>query len=206
MRRTPRRFVHLLDDLGQSELAGDLAEEFSAGRSRGWLRWQVGAGIIAALCNTIRRHPYLTLRAVAVGWTTWILVEGFGRLPFFLRPEFPEWVREAPFFWPAWDAAAFLLRGWVVARLHRQTRFPLVLVTMLSMELVWALFLGRYTYDLLTHPAPVSPLLEQRLMFHSVIPYTVPLLVLNSVIPLLLPLLVVAGGRLAGTLGPQLEE
>ena len=30
MRRTPRRFVHLLDDLGQSELAGDLAEEFSA--------------------------------------------------------------------------------------------------------------------------------------------------------------------------------
>jgi hypothetical protein len=196
----PTFVTRILDDLGQRQLAGDLAEELSAGRSRGWLWWQVGAAIIAALVDTIRQRPYLTLRAVAVGWTTVMLVEGWvrGRWPFLPRPEFPEWVRQAQFFRVALDAAAYFVSGWVVARVHRQNRLALVLITMLSMTLINAIFIGWRTYDMLTHPPVYAPMMEQRLLLHSVISFLLPLLVLNITISLLLPLLVAVGGGFPG--------
>jgi hypothetical protein len=210
MTRIPDPVIRLLDDLlwrernlgsgdSREALIGDLSEERELGRSRGWLWWQVGAAIVTALFNTIGQHPYLTLRAVAVGWTTVMVVEGLLRLPFLLRSEFPEWVRQAPFFWVALDAAAFFVSGWVVARVHRQHRLALVLVTMLSMAVTNGIFIFWRTYDILTHPPAYAPLMEQKLLLHNAIPFLLPLLAVNIAIRLLLPLLVAVGGGFHGT-------
>ena len=205
MTTLPTFVARILDDLGQNHLAGDLAEELQAGRSSVWVWWQVRAAIIAALFDMVRQRPYLALRAVAVGWTTVMLVEGWvrGRWPFLPRPGFPEWVRQAPFFWVALDAAAYFVSGWVVAQVHRQHRRALVLVTMLFMTLSNAIFIGWRTYYMLTHPPVYAPMMEQRLLLHSVISFLPPLLVLNIAIFLLLPLLVAVGGLWAPGISRQ---
>jgi hypothetical protein len=206
MRRTPQRVVQLLDDLGQTELAGDLVEELNAGRSRAWFWWQVGAAIMPALFGTIRRRPFRTLSAVAVGWTTLVIVEFELRrfLVLIPRAEFL-WVTQSPWFSVAWNAAAFLVSGWVVARVHRQHRLALVLVTMLSMALTNAVGIGWYTYYLLTHPLAYGPIFEQGLLLHSVISFLLPVVLVNVAIQLLLPLLVAVGGGFAATGNPAGE-
>jgi hypothetical protein len=199
MARTPTLALWFLRTLGSGDsievLIGDLTEECEWGRSRGWLWWQVGAAIIAALLDTIRQHPYLTLRAIAVGWTTvtTLIVGGrllIERLVFPLPPEFPQWVRQAPFFPVAWATAAYFVSGSVVAQVHRQHRLALVLVTMLFMALHNAIIVGWRTYHLLTHP-PADASLMGRLS------------VLNSGIFVLLPLLVAVGGLWAQGISQQ---
>ena len=201
MKALPEFLTQMLDDLGRDGLAGDLDEELSRGRSLGWLAWQVGAAVVSALADPIRQHPLLTLRAVAVGWTTLMAVEVWVRrgLPFLPRPPLPEAVMQASFFWVSWSAAAFFASGWVVARLHRQHRLSLVLITMLSMTVTNATFVAWRTYYMLTTPQAYAPVWEQRLLLHGAIPFLAPLVAINALISLSLPLLVAVGGAFPRT-------
>jgi PadR family transcriptional regulator, regulatory protein PadR len=62
----PRFVTRILDDLGQSHVAGDLAEEVPAAHSAAWVGWQVGAALMRGAVSAFRTHPYLTFRAAAL--------------------------------------------------------------------------------------------------------------------------------------------
>ena len=57
-----------------SALAGDLAEHYESGKSRWWY-WRQVIGIIAAsILTEVRRHPVITMRAIALGFAfTWVI-------------------------------------------------------------------------------------------------------------------------------------
>lgn len=185
MRNLPVFVSRLLDELGQGQLAGDLTEERHAGRSLVWVWWQACAAVVAGLSSTVRRRPYLTVRAVAIGWTTLILVGAsvLGLLRVLPRPA---WVMPVlPF---VWQVFTYLACGWVVARLHRQHRLALVLVTMLSMAFANAIVTSYglwHNYYNLTHPHPSDYLLHMSRMR----------MLSSAMVPLLLPLFVAVGGR-----------
>jgi hypothetical protein len=70
----------LLDDLGQSQLAGDLAEELHTGRrSMVWAWWQAGAGIVRASgATTTPSTPILILSlAISLCLPLWTVVGGW---------------------------------------------------------------------------------------------------------------------------------
>src|SRR4029078_7121622 len=93
MTRIPDPVVRLLDDLGQSQLAGDLTEELHSGRSQVWLWWQVTAAVLCGVVSILRANPYLTFRAMALGWITIAVLNGL--LPFSPRPEIGAWVHQS---------------------------------------------------------------------------------------------------------------
>ena len=65
MRRLPGFASRLLDDLGQSHLAGDLAEQLaSQPRSILWVSWQVSAAILSGAYRQVKANKWLTVRAV----------------------------------------------------------------------------------------------------------------------------------------------
>jgi hypothetical protein len=75
--------TRLLDALGQSQLAGDIAEELHEGRSAAWACWQVSAAIVSGIVVEARRHPVLTVRAVALACLAFFAVRRA------LAPAFP---------------------------------------------------------------------------------------------------------------------
>jgi hypothetical protein len=68
MTTIPGCIVRVLDDLGPSHLAGDLAEELHNGRSSTWVWWQVSAAVARGVAMTVLRYPYVAFKAMAVGW------------------------------------------------------------------------------------------------------------------------------------------
>src|SRR4249919_3771120 len=84
--RMPPIATWLLDHFVENNesLAGDLLEEYRTGRrTRVWYWRQALLAIVVEAAEEFRRHPWLTLRALAVGWGSilafnWIL-EGFMR-------------------------------------------------------------------------------------------------------------------------------
>jgi hypothetical protein len=140
--RFPAAAVWLLDAFRATEnnpaLTGDLAEEFSHGRSSAWLWRQVLAAIVFALGKEIYSNKLLTIRAVVVGeaavWlSSWALVRVLLSLVFRLFPH--SW-----FSWIGWilfpiplgsigaSIGAAMFAGWIVGRLHREHRTTLVLL------------------------------------------------------------------------------
>jgi hypothetical protein len=114
-------------------LAGDLAEEFSAGRSNVWLWRQVLAAIGFAIAKELSSHKLLTIRAVITGeaaiWFGSIVLGKALYTPMFrlLTGVSPGPPFYGPFFLPL-SFSVFVLGGWIVARFHRGHRTALVLL------------------------------------------------------------------------------
>jgi hypothetical protein len=143
MAHPPRFAAFLLERLGpQNEaLAGDLAEEYRAGRAPFWYFRQVAVTIVLHVLADTRGHWLIVLRGVlaglfllkALGWVVgWI--EGA-----YLNP----WLRSVlGFFWMQHNVyfyihmalwlPASIVAGWVVARLHSRQRASAVLCLMLA--------------------------------------------------------------------------
>jgi hypothetical protein len=178
----PAVVTRLLDDLGQRELAGDLAEELHAGRSTLWVWWQTSAAVLRGVGAVARTDPYRTFRAIALGWIVTQLLNG--RLPFSAHLEIGAWIRNAPVS-GILIAAQYFAAGWVVARLHQQHRTALVLATglflMLTNTLWWA-----YVALLVSQMQPTLRLF----------PSGLPLLLwcISTAWMLLLPAMTIAGG------------
>jgi hypothetical protein len=182
MTTLPRFVARLLDDLGQSHLAGDLTEEVAAGRSSAWFWWQVSAAGVRGVVSTCRAHPYLTFRAVALGWILLQLVNG--QLPFSPHPEVKRWIYNSPVA-AMLIAAQYFSVGWVMARMHQQHRTGLILATGLSLMVTNALeVVARTLLVTLMQPTGIAFPSGRGLVVWVV--YTAVLL--------LLPLFVLAGG------------
>jgi hypothetical protein len=126
MKTLPTSVTSILDDLGQSHLAGDLTEELQAGRSCLWVWWQVAAALLRGVRTAVRTNRYLALRAVAVGWIALQVLNG--HFPFSPHPGIGAWVQQSGF-WVVLIAMPYLIAGWVVARLHPQHRSAMVLAS-----------------------------------------------------------------------------
>ena len=68
MKHLPSFLLHMLDSLGQHDVAGDIAEELRAGRSRVWGLWQVSAAMVGGVSQQVRGHKWAMLRAVLLAW------------------------------------------------------------------------------------------------------------------------------------------
>jgi hypothetical protein len=75
MRTPPRLATFLLHRLGEGNdaLAGDLDEEYRAGRSRSWYWRQVCAAIVLGTLRMAGVAPLRTMAGVASGWLTLLL-------------------------------------------------------------------------------------------------------------------------------------
>jgi hypothetical protein len=119
-------------------LTGDLAEEFSHGRSSAWLWRQVLAATAFAIGKETYSHKLLTIRAVVVGeaavWlSSWVLIRVLLSLVFRLFPH--SW-----FNWIGWilfpvplgsigaSMGAVMFAGWIIGRFHREHRTTLLLL------------------------------------------------------------------------------
>lgn len=124
----PRWASLLLDNLGQRELAGDLAEEASAGRSRLWLWAQVAAAVLVGVKRAISADRQLAIESIVVGWALLylmnLIVDQFVTRPLVLEL-FPTGLT-------AWQVGALHLPALVVppalssfllARLHPRSSF-----------------------------------------------------------------------------------
>jgi hypothetical protein len=123
MSRVPPMVASLLDDLGRSDLVGDLSEDLGHGRSPAWVWWQALAAIAQGVWGVLRHHWYLTFRAATVGWITFQIVNG--QLPFSSHPEFRVAIGRSPI-WVVIVAAQYFVSGWVVGRLHPRYRIAFV--------------------------------------------------------------------------------
>jgi len=126
MKTIPTFAMRLLDDVGQAQLAGDLVEELQAGRSLIWVTWQVGAAMLRGLGAGARANPYLTFRAVAVGWIALQLLNG--QFPFSPHLGAKLWIHNSPEL-ILLIGAQYFVAGWLVAQLQRPHRTGLVLTT-----------------------------------------------------------------------------
>ncbi len=133
MRPVPALPTWLLLRFGPPDesFVGDLAEEYTAGRSRAWYWRQVISAIALLSMREIGAHPMRAGMAVAAGWATMLLVFAFGdRVAGNLAAWAFDWDRQIAYetgvWWPFWIAAlvvsysGFALSAVVVARVHRQ--------------------------------------------------------------------------------------
>ena len=152
MRKPPVLAAALLRRLASTDdsLAGDLIEEFGAGRSRPWFWHQVLAAIVLGALRHAAAAPVRTLFGVSAGWATLLFL-------FFILGEAVSnalahwmygWTREGALATQLWwpyqiDAAAvsyagFATSGIAVARLDRRTAGPVLTAYVLSVALVLA--------------------------------------------------------------------
>jgi hypothetical protein len=191
MRTLPTFVTRILDDLGQSHLAGDLAEEVPAGRSSAWVWWQVSAAVMRGVVSTFRTHPYLTFRAAALGWILLQLLNG--QLPFSPHPEVRGWIYNSPVA-AILIAAQYFSVGWVIARMHQQHRTALVLASGLFLMVTNGVdVVGRILIVTLMQPTGIA--------FPSGIGLLV--WVVYTAVLLLLPLFVIVGGLWAPGISRQ---
>lgn len=158
MQRQPPRFATwLLSRLGTGcldadALAGDLIEQYRAGRSRDWYWRQVVGSIAIGTVREFRLHPWLAARGVVVGWAVVLSVFHFLGDPIanWIAGYVWGWSRSEAYaghqpWWPFWIAAAvvsyagFALSAWVVARAQRRTRMSALSTYIAS---IWLAFLG----------------------------------------------------------------
>lgn len=140
MRRLPTGVTRLLDDLGQSPLAGDLMEDYASGRSHLWLWREVAAAIMRSACSTIGSHKLLATGSVVAGWAffvgiawmTWQVMTApwitwqVGTAPMLsslvAQMTVSEWRELASY--PQWGIASFATT-WLLARAHRRYAFAI---------------------------------------------------------------------------------
>lgn len=139
MRRPPALATLLLDRLGPRDesLAGDLHEEYAAGRSRRWF-WRQALGAVACeAVAEVRRSPVRSGRSIAAGWAVAAAVFLLGdSIADTLALLIGNWHRQTAYvddvWWPFYIGAfvvtygGFGLSAVVVARMNRQR--PAVLV------------------------------------------------------------------------------
>lgn len=66
-------------------IAGDLMEAYERGRSRTWYWKEVLAAVVIGVYEAVVAHPVLALRAISVGWASWLLFY-YGIGPRILEP------------------------------------------------------------------------------------------------------------------------
>lgn len=142
----PKTATWLLKKFGcnNEALAGDLIEEYRAGRSAAWYWRQVLTAIPVGLSKEVWGHKLLALRAIATGWSTIYLLEytvyvpiwrlysrvltayGYGQAlshQHYLSP------------WTLLYCICAAATGWIVARCHRGHREAMVLIYLASVQL-----------------------------------------------------------------------
>jgi len=146
MRKMPALATALLLRFGPQDdsFVGDLAEEYSGGRSRAWYWRQVLAAIALASRRQIGAHPLRTAMAVATGWATLLLFfTPADRVAGSLAAWLWGWDRQTAYqtgvWWPfaitAWmvSYAGFIVSAAVVARVHRRQAGPMLVAYAFSM-------------------------------------------------------------------------
>jgi hypothetical protein len=129
------------------DLLGDLLEERASGRSRTWYWRQVLVAVGHSIVDGGRRHPVLTLRAVALASAVYcatlaITIFTFGFVFGYLYP----WSTSAwLFLFFSLELVPALLAGWILARTHRTCIEPAIVILLVL-------------YALLATPIPASDL------------------------------------------------
>ena len=101
---------------GDPAVAGDLLEEYGAGKSTFWYWKEVIAAISVYSASTIWEHKWLTLRAIATGWLFSMVVIRAGMRDIV----HPWWDGVAPpALYPLIAYVPWMFNGWFVGRLHR---------------------------------------------------------------------------------------
>ena len=116
MRRPPALSKWLLERVvSHDSIAGDLAEEYASGRSTLWYVMQVLSAIVIGTSGDIRKHKWLSVRAIVVGWAFlvwWVSI--------FNLLSWKEWTDDqSGCLWWGIPIAGFFASGWVVGRFHR---------------------------------------------------------------------------------------
>jgi hypothetical protein len=139
-RKTPAVATWLLERFGvkrQNEaLIGDLAEEYQAGRSRGWYWWQTLMAMAVAVRRDIWNHRLLALRAIATGWILnliwyWFMQQVFHFPRLVLGPATGFLLLINCLTWLHW-----ILIGWIVARTHRSQPMAMALAYFVTLAAV----------------------------------------------------------------------
>jgi len=125
---------------------GDLDERYRSGRSIAWYWRQATIAIVVSLVNEIWNHKLLTMRALLVGWSVFVISRYGFRLTQDLLFALASWSR----FWRHdWITIAVQITaatlsgacaGWLVARLCRQNQKAMVLAYaayFAGVQLVW---------------------------------------------------------------------
>lgn len=159
-------------------LAGDLVEQYAAGRSRAWFWRQVLTAIIVDVATHLRAHPLLALRGLAVGWAVLLALRLCAGRPIFaatrnLRDALTDWaffsmnwsstagsiavaqLVQLPFSVTLWAIA--IIAGWSVGRLHRRQQAPIVLLFTLSVALEQSALWVVTFHRLFNGARPISP-------------------------------------------------
>jgi hypothetical protein len=136
MRRPPKFAASFLRRFGPANdaLAGDLREAYVTGTSRRWYWRQTLSAIVGGVRQDIRQDIMLTLCGLYIGVASYHLV----LLPVysirvaanhFLSPIVPGWPRETQLLWDTPVLfGAYLLIGWLTARLIPRHRVPSLLM------------------------------------------------------------------------------
>ena len=140
--RPPRLATWLLSRMTSNptreSLVGDLIERFHRGRSSGWYWRQVIKAILADTANEFRSHPWLSLRAIVIGFSVLVLFQAL--VLGWLRTHAFEgvlwignrWIKPAAWWpmavWYLWLPPAGFSSGWLVGRLHSRHRFAMTRV------------------------------------------------------------------------------
>jgi hypothetical protein len=146
MRKMPALATALLLRFGPQDdsFVGDLAEEYSGGRSRAWYWRQVLAAIVLASVRHVEAHPLRTAMAVATGWAALLLFfTPADRVAGSLAAWLWGWDRQAAYqtgvWWPfhitalMMSYAGFIVSAIVVARVHRRQAGPMLMAYAASM-------------------------------------------------------------------------
>lgn len=125
-------------------IIGDIAEQYTQGRSRMWYWRQVVTAIAVGMISECWNHKLLAGQALLRGWLvlywcSYTLGPFFGNLASWSRWWRADWVRPSALTL-SWLLFLFL-SGYLVARVHRSHRVPLVLLfTISSCGVAWSWF------------------------------------------------------------------
>ena len=152
MKKPPTVATTILMRLGPEDecIIGDLLEEYEAGRSRWWFWHQALSAIVSGAILQTRARPARVLVAVAIGWTSLLLVFALlgDRVADGLAGLLWNWDRQAAYvsdvWWPFAICAAmvsytgFALSAWLVSRFTRRAEGPMLLAYTASVVVVLA--------------------------------------------------------------------
>lgn len=139
--RPPRAARWLLNHFGCSAnnaaVVGDLDERYRRGRTAAWYWQQALLTIVLSFVSEVWRHKWLTLRALSIGWSIFIIsryaLSAIYQLFFTLAVWSTSWRHE----WIPTTAQVLevllsgILSGWLIARLHREGPRTMVLAYMI---------------------------------------------------------------------------
>jgi hypothetical protein len=137
-------------------LVGDALEQFRLGRSASWYWRQVIAAIAVSIASEVRRHPIITMRAIALGfaftelmwrYVMWAVMN-YDELLF--ATGLARWFYIHGYGLPRlaiWAATALLYgaSGWIVGRASRESA-PIVLVYVGIGEFLFFLVFGMWSF------------------------------------------------------------